>query len=113
VKQATTTAGTLTNIFQGEADGLYSLQQQTKDSLAETMGVALNQVGTDADDMKVILEEAGKEGSAAIVRAMAQAKISGTLSTEAESGMESFIAGFNGLDQETQTVWAKAWYGAL
>lgn len=113
VKQATTTAGTLTNIFQGEADGLYSLQQQTKDSLAETMGVALNQVGTDADDMKVILEEAGKEGSAAIVRAMAQAKISGTLSTEAEAGMESFIAGFNGLDQETQTVWAKAWYGAL
>lgn len=113
IKQATSTAGTLVNIFQGESDGLYSLQQQTKDSLAETMGVALNQVGTDADDMKVILEEAGKEGSAAIVRAMAQAKISGTLSTEAEAGMESFIAGFSGLDQKTQDVWAQAWFGAL
>lgn len=113
IKQATSTAGTLVNIFQGESDGLYSLQQQTKDSLAETMGVALNQVGTDADDMKVILEEAGKEGSAAIVRAMAQAKISGTLSTEAEAGMESFIAGFSGLDQKTQDVWTQAWFGAL
>lgn len=113
LKQALTTTGELTSIFQGEKEGLYSLQQQTKDSLAETMGIALNQVGTDADDMKAILEEAGEEGSAAIIRAMAQAKISGTLSTEAQAGMESFISGFNGLDEETKTVWSQAWYGAL
>lgn len=113
IEQANTTAGTLTSILQGEADGLYALQDQTKDSLAETMGVALNQVGTGAEEMKQVLSSAGKEGSAQIVAAMAQAKISGVLSNEAEAGLESFIAGFDGLDDKTKEVWAQAWYGAL
>lgn len=113
IEQANTTASTLTNILQGEADGLYTLQNQTKESLAESMGMALNQVGTGAEEMKQVLSQAGKEGSAEIMAAMAQAKISGTLSEEARAGMESFIAGFDGLDDETQEVWSQAWYGAL
>lgn len=113
IAQANTTAETLASILQGEADGLYSLQNQTKNSLAETMGMALNQVGSGAEEMKQVLEEAGQEGSARIVAAMAQAKISGTLSEEAQAGMENFISGFDGLDEKTKEVWAQAWYGAL
>ena len=113
IEQANTTASTLTGILEGEAKGLYALQEETKNSLAETMGMALNQVGTGSEEMKQVLSQAGKEGSAEIVAAMAQAKISGTLSAEAEAGMESFIAGFDGLDSETQEVWAQDWYGAL
>ena len=113
IEQANTTASTLTNIMQGEADGLYNLQEETKNSLAESMGMALNQVGTDAEKMKQVLTNAGEEGSAQIVAAMAQAKISGTLSAEAEAGMESFLAGFDGLDEQTKAVWSQAWYGAL
>lgn len=113
IEQANTTASTLTNIMQGEADGLYNLQEETKNSLAESMGMALNQVGTDAEKMKQVLTNAGEEGSARIVAAMAQAKISGTLSAEAEAGMESFLAGFDGLDEQTKAVWSQAWYGAL
>lgn len=113
IEQANTTAETLTSILQGEADGLYSLQNQTKESLAETMGMALNQVGSGAEEMKQVLEAAGQEGSARIIAAMAQAKISGTLSEEAKAGMGSFISGFDGLDEKTKEVWAQAWYGAL
>lgn len=113
IEQANTTAGTLTNILEGEAEGLYTLQEETKNSLAESMGMALNQVGSGAEEMKQVLSSAGKEGSAEIVAAMAQAKISGTLSAEAQAGFESFIAGFDGLDEETKKVWAQAWYGAL
>lgn len=113
IQQANTTADTLVKILQGEQEGLYQLQNQTKESLAESLGMALNQVGTGAEEMKQVLSSAGKEGSAQIVAAMAQAKISGTLSAEAEAGMESFIAGFDGLDAKTQEVWAQAWYGAL
>lgn len=76
------------------------LTQQTKDGLTEAMGIALNQVGTGADQIKEILKNAGKDGSAKLVAAMAQAKISGTLSTEAQAGMESFLKGFSGLDEK-------------
>lgn len=89
------------------------LTQQTKDGLTEAMGIALNQVGTGADQIKEILKNAGKDGSAKLVAAMAQAKISGTLSTEAQAGMESFLKGFSGLDEKTKETWSQAWYGAL
>ena len=62
---------------------------------------------------KEILKNAGKDGSAKLVAAMAQAKISGTLSTEAQAGMESFLKGFSGLDEKTKETWSQAWYGAL
>lgn len=113
IEQANTTASTLTSILQGEADGLYALQNQTKESLAESMGMALNQVGTGAEEMKQVLESAGREGSARIIAAMAQADLAETLSEDAKAGMESFIAGFDGLDEKTKEVWAQAWYGAL
>lgn len=89
------------------------LTQQTKDGLTEAMGIALNRVGTGADQIKEILKNAGKDGSAELVAAMAQAKISGTLSTEAQAGMESFLKGFSGLDEKTKETWSQAWYGAL
>lgn len=113
IKQASTTASTLVSILEGEKEGLYELQNETKQSLAESVGIAINQVGTGAEEIKQVLASAGKEGSAQIVAAMAEAKISGTLSEEARAGMESFISGFAGLDEKTQEVWAQAWYGAL
>ena len=97
IKQASTTASTLVSILEGEKEGLYELQNETKQSLAESVGIALNQVGTGAEEIKQVLASAGKEGSAQIVAAMAEAKISGTLSEEARAGMESFISGFAGL----------------
>lgn len=113
IKQASTTASTLVSILEGEKEGLYELQNETKQSLAESVGIALNQVGTGAEEIKQVLASAGKEGSAQIVAAMAEAKISGTLSEEAKAGMESFISGFAGLDEETQKTWSQVWYNAL
>lgn len=113
IKQASTTASTLVSILEGEKEGLYELQNETKQSLAESVGIALNQVGTGAEEIKQVLASAGKEGSAQIVAAMAEAKISGTLSEEARAGMESFISGFAGLDEETQKTWSQVWYNAL
>lgn len=113
IKQASTTASTLVSILEGEKEGLYELQNETKQSLAESVGIAINQVGTGAEEIKQVLASAGKEGSAQIVAAMAEAKISGTLSEEARAGMESFISGFAGLDEETQKTWSQVWYNAL
>lgn len=113
IKQASTTASTLVSILEGEKEGLYELQNETKQSLAESVGIALNQVGTGAEEIKQVLASAGKEGSAQIVAAMAEAKISGTLSEEAKAGMESLISGFAGLDEEIQKTWSQVWYNAL
>ena len=74
IKQASTTASTLVSILEGEKEGLYELQNETKQSLAESVGIALNQVGTGAEEIKQVLASAGKEGSAQIVAAMAEAK---------------------------------------
>lgn len=100
IEQASAMTDKLTSIFSAEKDGAMQLTQQTKDGLTEAMGIALNQVGTGADQIKEILKNAGKDGSAKLVAAMAQAKISGTLSTEAQAGMESFLKGFSGLDEK-------------
>lgn len=113
IEQASAMTDKLTSIFSAEKDGAMQLAQQTKDGLTEAMGIALNQVGTGADQIKEILKNAGKDGSAELVAAMAQAKISGTLSTEAQAGMESFLKGFSGLDEKTKETWSQAWYGAL
>lgn len=113
IEQASAMTDKLTSIFSAEKDGAMQLTQQTKDGLTEAMGIALNQVGTGADQIKEILKNAGKDGSAKLVAAMAQAKISGTLSTEAQAGMESFLKGFSGLDEKTKETWSQAWYGAL
>lgn len=113
IEQASAMTDKLTSIFSAEKDGAMQLTQQTKDGLTEAMGIALNQVGTGADQIKEILKNAGKDGSAELVAAMAQAKISGTLSTEAQAGMESFLKGFSGLDEKTKETWSQAWYGAL
>lgn len=113
IEQASAMTDKLTSIFFAEKDGTMQLTQQTKDGLTEAMGIALNQVGTGADQIKEILKNAGKDGSAKLVAAMAQAKISGTLSTEAQAGMESFLKGFSGLDEKTKETWSQAWYGAL
>ena len=109
IEQASAMTDKLTSIFSAEKDGAMQLTQQTKDGLTEAMGIALNQVGTGADQIKEVLKNAGEDGSAA----MAQAKISGTLSTEAQAGMESFLKGFSGLDEKTKETWSQAWYGAL
>lgn len=113
IEQASAMTDKLTSIFSAEKDGAMQLTQQTKDGLTEAMGIALNQIGTGADQIKEILKNAGKDGSAELVAAMAQAKISGTLSTEAQAGMESFLKGFSGLDEKTKETWSQAWYGAL
>lgn len=113
IEQASAMTDKLTSIFSAEKDGEMQLAQQTKDGLTEAMGIALNQVGTGADQIKEILKNAGKDGSAKLVAAMAQAKISGTLSTKAQAGMESFLKGFSGLDEKTKETWSQAWYGAL
>lgn len=113
IEQASAMTDKLTSIFSAEKDGTMQLTQQTKDGLTEAMGIALNQVGTGADQIKEILKNAGEDGSAELVAAMAQAKISGTLSTEAQAGMESFLKGFSGLDEKTKETWSQAWYGAL
>ena len=113
IEQASAMTDKLTSIFSAEKDGAMQLTQQTKDGLTEAMGIALNQVGTGADQIKEILKNAGKDGSAKLVAAMAQAKISGTLSTEAQAGIESFLKGFSGLDEKTKETWSQAWYGAL
>lgn len=113
IEQASAMTDKLTSIFSAEKDGAMQLTQQTKDGLTEAMGIALNQVGTGADQIKEVLKNAGKDGSAKLVAAMAQAKISGTLSTEAQAGMESFLKGFSGLDEKTKETWSQAWYGAL
>ena len=113
IEQASAMTDKLTSIFSAEKDGAMQLTQQTKDGLTEAMGIALNQVGTGADQIKEVLKNAGEDGSAELVAAMAQAKISGTLSTEAQAGMESFLKGFSGLDEKTKETWSQAWYGAL
>ncbi len=93
VKQAGEVADQLVNILQGEKDGLYQLQDQTKSSLIESLGIALNQVGSGAEEMEQVLASAGKDGAELLVSAMEEAEISGTLSVEARAGMESFISG--------------------
>ena len=135
IEQANTTASTLSNILQGEANGLYTLQNQTKESLIETMGMALNQVGTGAEEMKQVLESVGTDGAVQMLMAFQNADLAGNLSTEAQSGMQamiaamagmegelsqeskdaldSFISGFDGLEEESKTVWSQAWYGTL
>lgn len=59
------------------------------------------------------IEEIGPEASAAMVSALAQADLDGKLSEESKGALKSFVDGFNGLDEETKTVWSQAWYGAL
>lgn len=113
IEQANTAVDRLKSVYTASAAGAKDISQQTKDGLTEAMGIALNQVGTGADQIKEILKNAGKDGSAKLVAAMAQAKISGTLSTEAQAGMESFLKGFSGLDEKTKETWSQAWYGAL
>lgn len=113
IEQANTAVDRIKSVYTASAAGAKDISQQTKDGLTEAMGIALNQVGTGADQIKEILKNAGKDGSAELVAAMAQAKISGTLSTEAQAGMESFLKGFSGLDEKTKETWSQAWYGAL
>ena len=64
-------------------------------------------------DISENVYQVGPQASAALISALAQADLSGTLSAEAKSGMESFISGFEGLDAKTQGVWSQVWYGAL
>lgn len=64
-------------------------------------------------DISENVYQVGPQASAALISALAQADLSGTLSAEAKSGMESFISGFEGLDAKTQEVWSQVWYGAL
>lgn len=59
------------------------------------------------------IEEMGAEASGAMVAALAQADIDGKLDEESKAALNTFINGFNGLDEETRTVWSQAWYGAL
>lgn len=55
----------------------------------------------------------GPEASGAIIASLAQANIDGVLTEEARQNVESYLGGFEGLDQKTQEAWAQAWYGAL
>ena len=64
-------------------------------------------------DISENVYQVGPQASAALISTLAQADLSGTLSAEAKSGMESFISGFEGLDAKTQEVWSQVWYGAL
>lgn len=64
-------------------------------------------------DISENVYQVGPQASSALISALAQADLSGTLSAEAKSGMESFISGFEGLDAKTQEVWSQVWYGAL
>lgn len=59
------------------------------------------------------LKEIGPEASSAMASALAEADLSGKLDGEAKKGIETFINGLSGLDEETQEVWSQAWYGAL
>lgn len=113
IEQANTAVDRIKSVYTASAAGAKDISQQTKDGLTEAMGIALNRVGTGADQIKEVLKNAGKDGSAKLVAAVAQAKISGTLSTEAQAGMESFLKGFSGLDEKTKETWSQAWYGAL
>lgn len=107
VKQASTAADQLISILQGEKDGLYQLQEQTKSSLIESLGVALNQVGSGAEEMEEVLASAGEDGAELLVSAMEKAEISGTLSVEARAGMESFISGLRGKKKEVASTSAE------
>lgn len=59
------------------------------------------------------IQEIGPEAGAAMLSAMAQANIDGVLSDESKKGLNSFIEGFSGLEEETQETFAQAWFGAL
>lgn len=59
------------------------------------------------------IRDVGPEASAAMLSALAQADLDGKLDAEAKAGMESFISGFAGLDEETQKTWSQVWYNAL
>lgn len=113
LKQAETTGNTLLGILSAQESGLATLEQSVIDGTAESMGMALSTIGSSSENMKQMLEDAGADGSAKMIAAMAQADLSGNMSLQARSGMEGFIAGFAGLDAETKEVWSQAWYGAL
>ena len=112
ITQANNAASTLTNIIAGEKEGLYDLEEETKNSLAETLGIALNQAGSGAEAIKQVLSTAGEEGAGDIVAAMVQADLDGTLSAEARAGFESFVEGFSGLDEATKEKFDDAIEGA-
>lgn len=59
------------------------------------------------------IQEMGEEASASMIAALAQADIDGKLSAEGQAALSGFISGFDGLDAETQEIFAQAWYGAL
>lgn len=59
------------------------------------------------------IQEMGEEASASMIAALAQADLDGKLSAEGQAALSGFISGFDGLDTETQEIFAQAWYGAL
>lgn len=59
------------------------------------------------------IEDIGPEASAAIISALAQADLDGKLNNEAKEDLQSFINGFNGLDEGTRTIFSQTVEGAL
>lgn len=59
------------------------------------------------------IRDIGPEASSAMISALAQADIDGKLDAEAKAGLNSFVSGFDGLDEKTKGKWSQAWFGAL
>lgn len=100
LQQAEEVGTTLLAVLQAQADGMEGLKQETVDSTAESMGIAVNTISTSADSMKAFLESVGSDGAERMLTAMKNAELSGNLSAEAKSGMEAMIAAMESMDSE-------------
>ena len=135
LQQAQEFGATLMTMLEAQAAGMEEATQETVDGAAESMALSINEISASSENMKALLESVGTDGAVKMLMAFQNADLSGNLSTEAQSGMQamiavmagmegelsqesknaldSFISGFDSLEEESKTVWSQAWYGAL
>lgn len=102
--QAQSVGDTLLGILDVQKDGLADIEQSTIDSTAESLGIALNTMSGSAENMKVLLESIGTDGSKRLLDAMKNADLSGNLSEEARSGMQAMIQAMDSMDGELNST---------
>lgn len=55
----------------------------------------------------------GQSAADSLASGIVGSNIDGQINDKAREAANSFISGFDGLDSDTQEIWAQAWYGAL